>query len=203
MKNYFVLLFAICFSFNNGLAQSNTTEAKVKDFETTGIDDEVTALKDDVINAKAQMIILKELVKKEGLDGKRRRLSIGFKNEMGSRYAIDSIVYKINGEPVYSYLLKDVQDLPPDQRFPKEFETKLVTGPHLLEVQIIYKGNDTGIFSYLRDYSVTKDAKINLVIDSSDSTKIQVTAFEQGWIFTDFKERPQLKVETSSQVAKN
>ncbi len=168
----------------------------------TSYQDEVNSLKDQVVNAKTQMIILKELVKKEGLDGKRRKIAVAFKNQLGARYAIDSLVYKIDGDIVYSFLLKDLQDLPIEQRMPKDFETKLVTGPHLFEVQVTYKGNDTGIFSYLRDYSVTKEDSLNVTIDSSDSTKIDVTAYEKGWIFTDFKERPQLKVEASSQIAK-
>lgn len=164
--------------------------------------DAVDSLKDQALNAKTQMLVLKELIKKEGLDGKKRRLFVEFKNTMGSRYAIDSVTYKIDGDTVYSFLLNDVQDLPIEQRVPKNFDTKLVTGSHLFEVQVIYKGNDSGIFSYLRDYSVTKEEKLNINIDTSDSTKIEVTSYEKGWVFTDFKERPQLKVEASSQVAK-
>lgn len=196
-----IFIFTLLF-FSTTLAAPPKTAA-AKPLETTAIDDDVEGLKDEVTNGKMQMVILKELIKNEGIDGKKRKLLVTFANQMGARYAIDSLVYKVNGETVYSYFLRDAQDLPLDQRKPKDFETKLVSGPHLFEVQIIYKGSDSGIFSYLRDYSVTKEAKMNVVIDSTDSTKIRVTAFEKGWIFTDFKERPQLKVESSSQVAKN
>lgn len=199
MKNTLILL-AIIFFVAPAITAPKTAP---KNLETTAIDDDVEALKDEVTNGKTQMVILKELIKNEGLDGKKRKVLVSFSNQMGARYAIDSLVYKINGEPVYSYFSKDVQDLPLDQRKPKDFETKLVSGPHLFEVQVIYKGSDSGIFSYLRDYSVTREAKLNLVIDAADSTKIRVTTFEKGWIFTDFKERPQLKVESSSQIAKN
>ena len=51
--------------------------------ERSAIDDEVGALKGEVVNSKTQMMILKELTKKEGIDSQSRRVLITFKNEMG------------------------------------------------------------------------------------------------------------------------
>ncbi len=157
--------------------------------------EQVDALKTEVISQKTQTLILKDLLKKEGLDGSRRPLLISFKNELSTRYIIDSVTYKLNGELIYQYVADEALDSKPETKIPKkEIETKVVPGPYALEVLIIYRGNDSGVFSYLKDYRITRENKFTLNVKKVNETRVEVQTFESGSLFSDFKDRPQLKI---------
>lgn len=156
---------------------------------------QVDALKTEVTNSQTQVLILKDLLRKEGLDGSRRSLYITFDNQMSKRYLIDSITYKLNDDIVYQYVAEDTMGIGKKYEFNKQFETKVVPGPYSLTVQVVYRGNDTGVFSYVKDYRITREEKLNLDIKKNQITKISVNSSESGGILSDFKDRPQLKVQ--------
>ncbi len=159
----------------------------------SAITSQVDAMKTEVMSEKMQVLVLKDLLKKEGLDGSRKSLIIAFKNELGKRYLVDSVTYKLNGEIIYQYVAEDRAIANIEKNNPqKQFETKVVPGPYNFEVQVIYRGNDSGVFSYVKDYRITREEKI--AIDVKKTNQIIVNAFESGGIFADFKDRPQLKI---------
>lgn len=159
------------------------------------IKDEVDALKTEVLSQKTQTVILKDLLKKEGLDGSKRPLIISFQNTLGNRYLIDSLTYKLNGDIIYQYVAEEQADVAPEKRTPKtEIQTTVVPGPYSLEVLVVYRGNDTGVFSYLKDYRITRENRFQLDVKKVDQTRVEVQTFESGSLFADFKDRPQLKI---------
>ena len=167
--------------------------AKKKVNNLSAIKSQVDALKTEVMSEKMQVVVLKDLLKKEGLDGTRKPFIIAFNNELGKRYLVDSVTYKLNGEIIYQFVAEDRAVASSAKSTPeKQFETKVVPGPYNFEVQVIYRGNDTGVFSYVKDYRITKEEKI--AIDLKKTSQITVNAFESGGVFADFKDRPQLKV---------
>lgn len=154
---------------------------------------QVDAMKTEVMSEKMQVLVLKDLLKKEGLDGSRKTLVIAFKNDLGKRYLVDSVTYKLNGEIIYQYVAEDRAAASVEKNTPqKQFETKVVPGPYNFEVQVIYRGNDSGVFSYVKDYRITREEK--MAIDVKRSNLITVSAFEKGGVFADFKDRPQLEL---------
>jgi hypothetical protein len=153
----------------------------------------VDAMKTEVMSEKLQVLVLKDLLKKEGLDGSRKPLMITFKNDLGKRYLVDSVTYKLNGEIIYQYISEDRGLANSAKNAPlKQFETKVVPGPYNFEVQVIYRGNDSGVFSYVKDYRITREEKMSIDLKKAD--QIVISAYESGGVFTDFKDRPQLKV---------
>jgi len=159
----------------------------------SAVSSQVDAMKTEVMSEKMQVLVLKELLKKEGLDGSRKSLIIAFKNDLGKRYLVDSVTYKLNGEIVYQFVTEDRMTASAQKNAPtKQFETKVVPGPYTFEVQVIYRGNDTGVFSYVKDYRITREEK--MAIDIKKTNQITVNAFESGGVFADFKDRPQLTV---------
>ena len=159
----------------------------------SAITSQVDAMKTEVMSEKMQVLVLKDLLKKEGLDGSRKALVIAFKNELGKRYLVDSVTYKLNGEIIYQYVAESRATANVEKNNPqKQFETKVVPGPYNFEVQVIYRGNDSGVFSFVKDYRITREEK--MAIDVKKSNQITVSAFESGGVFADFKDRPQLTV---------
>jgi hypothetical protein len=169
----------------------NNSARKTNNF--SAMTSQVDAMKTEVMSEKMQVLVLKDLLKKEGLDGSRKTLVIAFKNDLGKRYLVDSVTYKLNGEIIYQYVAEDRAAASVEKNTPqKQFETKVVPGPYTFEVQVIYRGNDSGVFSYVKDYRITREEK--MAIDVKRSNKITVSAFEKGGVFADFKDRPQLEV---------
>lgn len=172
--------------------QKNNRKIK-KSASISAISTQVDAMKTEIMSEKLQVLVLKDLLKKEGLDGTRKSLTIAFKNELGKRYLVDSVTYKLNGEIIYQFVSEDRGLASSGKNIPlKQFETKVVPGPYSFEVQVIYRGNDSGVFSYVKDYRITREDK--MAIDVKKANQIIVSAYESGGVFADFKDRPQLKV---------
>lgn len=174
-------------------SQSSLPPKIQKKVNISAMSNQVDAMKTEVMSEKFQILVLKDLLRKEGLDGSRKSLVIAFKNDLGKRFIVDSVTYKLNGEIIYQYVSEDRALASSAKNTPlKQFETKVVPGPYNLEVQVIYRGNDTGVFSYVKDYRITREDK--MVIDVKKANQIVVSAYESGGVFADFKDRPQLKI---------
>lgn len=167
--------------------------AHAKKINTSAISAQVDALKTEIMSEKTQVLVLKDLLKKEGLDGSRKSLIVAFDNKIGKGYLIDSVTYKLNGEIIYQFVAENRLVASAKREVPQnEFETKIVPGPYKFEVQVVYRGNDSGVFSYVKDYRVVREGSLNLEIKDED--RITVSAFESGGVFADFREKPQLKI---------
>ncbi len=159
----------------------------------SAISTQVDAMKTEVMSEKTQMLILKDLLKKEGLDGARRSLIISFQNDLGKRFIVDSVTYKLNGEIIYQFVAEDRAVASKEKNVPlSKFEAKVVPGPYTFEAKVIYRGNDTGVFSYVKDYRIVREE--TATIDVKKTNQLKVSAFESGGMFADFKDRPQLKI---------
>lgn len=173
--------------------QSETTIQRRKNIDTSSISAQVNTMKSEVLAARTQVIILKDLLKKEGLDGTQRPLVISFNNDLGPRYMVDAVTYKLNGDIIYQFVSDDESDNAKSK--PKDkLEVKVVPGPYTFEVSIVYRGNDTGVFSYLKDYRITRQSKVALDVKKINATELTVNTFESGWVLTDFKDRPQVQI---------
>lgn len=164
---------------------------------------ETEKLKQLVLEEKMQMQLLRFLTRKEGIGSGATRLSIDFASEMSERYKIYSLVYKLDGQVVYSFFYGDSVGKVDQDRRPRAYSQPLAPGSHVLEIQLVHTGNDTGVFSYLNDYKILTEKKIPFEVKKETQTKIELIAFEKGWILTDFKERPDLRVRINGQVQAN
>ncbi len=155
---------------------------------------EVERLKETVLDEKLQLRLLRHLTKKDGIAGGTTKILISFLSEMSSRYQIYSLVYKLDGETVYSFFYGDTVRKADTDKKPREYSQPLAPGTHSLEIQAVHTGNDTGVFSYLNDYKILTEKKFSFEVRKENSTKIDLIAYEKGWILTDFKERPDLRI---------
>lgn len=194
----FFIFCAPAFSQNSLPSKIQKNEQKINNniknkVNISAMSNQVDAMKTEVMSEKFQVLVLKDLLRKEGLDGSRKSLMIAFKNNLGKRFIVDSVTYKLNGEIIYQYVSEDRALASSAKNTPlKQFETKVVPGPYNLEVQVVYRGNDTGVFSYVKDYRIVREDK--MVIDVKKANQIVISAYESGGVFADFKDRPQLKI---------
>jgi hypothetical protein len=165
------------------------------------VKDDIDRMKEDVVNKKAQMLLFKQLIKNEGIESTYPIVSISHVNEMSSRYKIYSMVYSIDGERVYSYYLEDNAAKQPLNRETQVFKGPIIAGTHELTVDIVYKGNDSGIFSYINEYKIPTQLKRSFKVDKGQNLDVQIVGYEKGWALTDFKDRPDLKIKINSPTA--
>lgn len=170
--------------------QSDKISQGDKDYSSS----EVDRLKEAVLDEKMQMRLLRHLTKKDGIASGSTKIVMSFSSEMSTRYQIYSLVYKLDGETVYSFFYGDAVGKPDADKKPKEYAQPLAPGTHNIEIQVVHTGNDSGVFSYLNDYKILTEKKFSFEIKKESSTKIDIVAYEKGWILTDFKERPDLSI---------
>lgn len=169
--------------------------------DPTVIVDDVDRMKQDVVNKKTQMMLFRELLRNEGIESNFPIVSITHSNQMGSRYKINSMSYTIDKDRVYTFHADDNlthQDLGRDTKI---FKGPLVPGLHELQIEVIYQGNDSGVFSYINDYKIPSLLKKTFKVDKGQSMEVRVIGYEKGWALTDFKDRPDLKVKFYSSKA--
>jgi hypothetical protein len=164
--------------------------------------DKINDLKESVLDQKTQMLLFKHLIRKEGINASFPVVQIAFVSEMSSRYEIYSMVYEVDGERVYSYTVDDIAAATGANKI-SEYNGSLAPGNHTLKVQVVFRGNETGIFSYLNDYKITTQGQVSFELEKNTSTKIEIVAYEKGWILTDFKDRPDLKIKISSSLSQS
>lgn len=194
-----VLLAVLLFASSQSLAQSESSEEAKKAAQGDGdfISNEVDRLKEDVINRKTQMLLFKNLLKSEGAESTYPVVTVNYINEMSSRYRVDSVIVSVDNERVYSYHIEDnlgKQGLGSENQV---YKSPLVPGVHELSVEVIYKGSDSGIFSYINDYKISTVGKQTFDLKKGQSIKIDVVGFEKGWVLTDFKDRPDIRIKVS------
>lgn len=168
------------------------------------VKDNIDRMKDEVVNKKTQMLLFRQLLKSEAFESSFPIVNIVHINEMSSRYKIYSLTYSIDNERVYTYYMEEPGSSKALGRETSVFKGPLVPGSHEITVDVVYRGNDTGVFSYINDYKIPSQIKSAFKVDKGQTMTVQVVGYEKGWALTDFKDRPDLKVKFySSNQAKD
>lgn len=168
------------------------------------VKDDVDRMKQEVINKKTQMMLFRQLLKAEAIESNFPIVTIVHVNEMSSRYKIHSLIYSIDKDRVYTYHAEDTVGKQALGREISVFKGPLVPGSHEITIDVVYQGNDTGVFSYINDYKIPTQTKKSFKVDKGQNLDVQVVGYEKGWALTDFKDRPDLKVKFySSHQAKD
>ena len=174
---------------------------EVREAEKEIKQEKINDLKLQVLNSKAQMSILKHLIRNEGVSKTYPKVNISFKNDMSERYILHSVKYTIDGEDVFTYFRDDENSSSKKIEEIQPFEGALAPGTHNLVIRILFQGNDSGIFSYISDYRAKSEGQISFQVEKGSTTKIEVNAFEKGWMLTEFKDRPDMKVLINGNVS--
>jgi hypothetical protein len=199
-KLYWIIILFVASICVHAQESAPVAAEKTAQSDAEVIQAETEKLKQLVLEEKIQMQLLRFLTRKEGIGSGSTKLAIDFASEMSERYKLYSLVYKLDGQVVYSFFYGDSVGKVELDRKPRTFTQPLAPGSHVLEIQLVHTGNDTGVFSYLNDYKILTEKKIPFEVKKETQTVISMVAFEKGWILTDFKERPDLSVKINGQT---
>jgi hypothetical protein len=126
------------------------------------------------------------------------RTLIVHKNELGSSFEIQSLEYKLDGEPVFARSVKEGGINVPD-RF-ELLDGVLAPGEHLLETRIQLRGTGLGYFSYFKGYRFRLGSKYRLNVAEGRLTKLTIVAYPRPDMSLKPKERLAIKYDVDVTV---
>ena len=153
----------------------------------------VNHLKEKIFQTKTRIAILKENVLSKTIAGAEGRLM--HQNEMGASYALEKMVYSLDGTPIFSRV--DLEGGLSDQDEIELFNGPIVPGTHTLSVMMVYRGRGFGVFSYLKGYVYTLRSSHTFHAEEGKRLTLKTIAFEKGAITTDHRDRPAIRFEST------
>lgn len=155
------------------------------------LEEKVNELKEKIFRSKARLLLLKETVLHGRISGSKALLV--HRNEMGSSFRLEQVLYSLDGAPIYQKLDED-GDLDEKEEF-EFFNGAIVPGNHNLSVFMVYRGHGYGIFSYLQGYVFRIRSSFAFNAEEGKIVRIKVVGYEKGGITTDLKDRPDVRFE--------
>ncbi|OGQ24232.1 MAG: hypothetical protein A2138_08205 [Deltaproteobacteria bacterium RBG_16_71_12] len=158
------------------------------------LEDMVSELKEQVFRSKAKLQLLAEQV--AGGVGTGAKIIVVHKNQMGGNFLLTSANYFLDGQPLLQETDETGAKLTDKKELPV-FDGNIVEGSHTLSVQLVYKGNGTGVFRYLAAYTWTLKDSVTFTAEPGKVVTIDAVGFEKGNFTTPVEERPAIRFETN------
>ena len=157
------------------------------------IETQVNELKEEIFRSRTRLAILKESVLASGLSG--TELKIVHRNEMGANFKLERILYLLDGSAIRQTVDKDGE-------LDRQEEIEILNGPispgnHTLQVELIYRGNGFGVFSYLQSYRFTLNDVFSFRAEEGKLLTITVAGYERSGVTLELNERPDIRFERS------
>jgi hypothetical protein len=157
------------------------------------IESQVNELKEEIFRSRTRLAILKESVLASGLSG--TEVKILHRNEMGANFKLERILYLLDGSPI-----KQTVDI--NGELDQQEEIEILNGPinpgnHTLQVELIYRGNGFGVFSYLQSYRFTLNDVYTFRAEQGKRINIAAVGYERSGITLELKDRPDIRFERS------
>ena len=158
--------------------------------EMRELEERVNDLKERIFRSKARLMLLRETVLNGAIAG--AKAIIVHKNEMGASFVLEKATYALDGAPVLTKLNDDEGALSDAEQI-EVFAGSIVPGNHNLSVQLVFRGNGFGVFSYLKGYRFTVRSSYAFTAEEGKITSISVVPYEKGGMTTDLRERPAIR----------
>jgi hypothetical protein len=157
------------------------------------IEAQVNELKEEIFRSRTRLSILKETVLAIGLSGAEAQII--HRNEMGANFKLERILYVVDGDPIRQITDKDGS-------LDSQKEIEIFNGPitpenHTLQVELIYRGNGFGVFSYLQSYRFTLNDVYTFRPEEGKRLVIKTIGYERGGVMVDLMERPAIRFDKS------
>jgi len=174
-------------------ARGKSSSAEVYLHQIQRIESQVNELKEEIFRSRTRLAILKESVLASGLSG--TELIIIHRNQMGANFKLERILYILDGSPIRQAVDRD-GDL--DQ----QEEIEILNGPinpgnHTIQVELIYRGNGFGVFSYLQSYRFTLNDVSTFRAEEGKRVTISAIGYERSGLTLELKDRPDIRFERS------
>ncbi len=170
-----------------GDAESSDVELSIyRELKT--VETQVDALKEKVFRSKARLLLLEEKVIRGVVSGAKAVLR--HVNTLGPAYALDSITYYFDGNPIYQKTDAGTKGTLSKERRVEIFESNIPPGNHTLSVTGVIKGKGSGLFSYLSDYSFQFSSSYSFVAEDGNTTRLDSVLYKKGGVLADYVEGP-------------
>jgi hypothetical protein len=159
--------------------------------ELRTVEQNVNVLKERVFRSKARLLLLEEKVIRGVVAGAKARLI--HVNRLGGAYRIESISYYFDGTPIFEKV-----DSTTEFHRKKElkiFEGNIPPGSHTITANIVVKGNGSGAFSYLDDYSFKGQESYSFIAEDNKTAVIRMVLRKKGGPLGGFEEGPEMSFE--------
>jgi hypothetical protein len=156
--------------------------------ELKTVETQVDALKEKVFRSKARLLLLEEKVIRGVVSGAKAVLR--HVNTLGPAYALDSITYYFDGNPIYQKTDAGTKGTLSKERRVEIFESNIPPGNHTLSVTGVIKGKGSGLFSYLSDYSFQFSSSYSFIAEDGNTTRLDSVLYKKGGILADYVEGP-------------
>ena len=158
----------------------------------------INDLKEQIFRSKAKLTLLTEQV--TGGLGTGASAVIVHDNQMGGNFMLTEAHYFLDGAPIWQDTDENGSRLT-ELKERQLFDGNLVEGSHTLTVQLVYKGNGSGVFSYLSGYTFRLKNALTFDAEPGKVITIRSVGFEQGNFTTELTDRPAVRFDT--QVAED
>ena len=177
----------------NGQTEPDSSDVYLKQIQR--IESQVNELKEEIFRSRTRLAILKESVLASGLSG--TELRIVHRNDMGANFKLERMLYVLDGSPI-----KQARDI--DGELDRQEEIEILNGTispgnHQLEVELVYRGNGFGVFSYLQSYRFTLNDVMTFRVKQGNRTTVSAVGYEREGLTLELKDRPDIRFDRSDQ----
>jgi hypothetical protein len=157
------------------------------DMRLRELEDRVDELKEDIFRTKTRLFTLREQILQEGIGGSR--LVVVHRDRLSATYTTVRAQYFLDGNLIWAAAEGD--DALRERS--RVFAGSALTGPHLLSVEYVLRGNDFGIFSYMSGYEFTLRSSHAFQVEEGQTVELVVEPFERGGANQPIDERPDVR----------
>jgi hypothetical protein len=173
MKKLFFLIFLITNFLNANEANLKKDKEKLLKYK-----EKITKLKNSDYSSDIPLTFLK----------------IVHKKDIGDSYKLISLKYLLNNKEIFFNFKVDKNKI--------IYEDYIIPGKYKLVVEAVYMGNEEGVFDYLNNYRVKVKREKVFSTKSGQFFNIESKSRQRGFIFTSFKNRPDIVFEISESLIK-
>ena len=173
-------------------APKTEAEAEISIYrELKTVESDVNSLKEKVFRSKARLLLLEEKVIRGVVSG--AKAVIRHMNNLGPAYALESITYYFDGNPIYQATDVGSAGALSKQKKSEIFEANIPPGNHTLSVTGVIRGRGTGLFAYLSDYTFQFSSSYSFVAADGKTARLDAVLFKKGGALADYVEGPMVE----------
>jgi hypothetical protein len=150
------------------------------------LEQRINELKEQIFRSKARLSLLAETVLQGVVAGSQT--VIVHENKMSGSYKLVKAVYALDGAPILNRA--DEEGGLSERTEFDVYNGSIVPGEHTLTVNLEYRGNGYGIFSYLKGYRFKVRSSYSFSAPEGKAVNLRVVAYEKGGPTAPLEERP-------------
>lgn len=149
----------------------------------------VGELKEQVFRSKTRLALLAESVLHGVVAGSQAHIT--HENRMSSSFRLVRAVYALDGAPILDRA--DDEGLLRGRREFEVFNGSISPGEHILTVNLEYRGDGYGVFTYMKGYHFSVRSSFSFTAPPARLTDLRVVGHEKGGALVPVEERPAIR----------